>query len=170
MSSAPKSLQSLFAPKTTEMCLRCNGRVYLVEKVGPVNGVVFHKQCFRCKQCGLPLSMRTYFTSPSISKDENKEIYCSKHKPEGEAVRLDIHSLGLKHALSAPKAVDPQNLRHHYIPGQLGPKIDGAAMFIRSAIAGQNARKEYKAPTNMDKHHFPAFVVRKQFFNIFSFL
>ncbi|CAD5112319.1 DgyrCDS1545 [Dimorphilus gyrociliatus] len=159
MSSAPRSLQNLFAPKTTEMCLRCNARVYQVEKVGPVNGVVFHKQCFRCKQCGLPLSMRTYFTAPSFSKDINKEIYCSKHKPEGEAVRLDIHSLGLKHALSAPKAVDPYNLRHHYVPGQLGPKIDGAAMFIRSAIAGQNARKEYKAPTNMDKHHFPAFVM-----------
>jgi len=55
-----------------------------MEKVGPVNEVIFHKQCFKCKQCGQHLSLKTYFTNQDDFGDH--EIYCSKHCPKVYAI------------------------------------------------------------------------------------
>ena len=76
----PKTLRNVFVPPPAEKCTRCGNRVYQVEKVGPVNEVIFHKQCFKCCQCGQRLSLKTYFTNQKDLKDP--EVYCSKHCPK----------------------------------------------------------------------------------------
>ena len=75
----PRSLRKLFVPPPPEKCTRCGDRVYPVEKVGPVNEVIFHKQCFKCVQCGNHLTLKTYFTNQNDFND--REIYCTKHCP-----------------------------------------------------------------------------------------
>jgi len=76
----PKRLRNLFVPPPPQTCTRCKNRVYQVEKVGPVNEVIFHKQCFKCFKCGQHLSLKTYFTNQDDFGD--REIYCSKHCPK----------------------------------------------------------------------------------------
>ena len=76
----PKSLRKLFQPPPPDKCTRCGNRVYQVEKVGPVNEVIFHKQCFKCFKCGQHLSLKTYFTNQENFGD--REIYCNKHCPK----------------------------------------------------------------------------------------
>ena len=39
-------------------CYRCGKRVYPVERVDV--GVLFHRRCFRCRVCGLQLTLRTF--------------------------------------------------------------------------------------------------------------
>ena len=85
-SEAPKTLRKLFEPPQ-DLCQRCNGRVYPVEKVGNINGVTFHKSCFKCSVCSATLSLRTYYTNQDDTKD--KEIYCSKHAPAVTAKGID---------------------------------------------------------------------------------
>jgi len=76
----PKRLKNLFVPPPPDKCTRCNNRVYQMEKIGPVNEVIFHKQCFKCKECGQHLSLKTYFTNQTDFSDP--EVYCSKHCPK----------------------------------------------------------------------------------------
>lgn len=83
--AAPKRLRNLFQPPPPDKCTRCGNRVYQVEKVGPVNEVIFHKQCFKCKECGQHLSLKTYFTNPTDFND--REIYCNKHCPKVRRAR-----------------------------------------------------------------------------------
>lgn len=37
-------------PSYTEACQGCEGKVYPLEKI-TVHGYVFHKSCFKCKEC-----------------------------------------------------------------------------------------------------------------------
>ena len=76
------SLTSLFSQQGTrgaELCQGCGGAVYHAERVGPVNGVVFHRQCFLCCVCRQHLTLRTYFTNQVELTD--KGIYCNGHCP-----------------------------------------------------------------------------------------
>ncbi|KAI8734787.1 hillarin, partial [Biomphalaria glabrata] len=43
-----RRLSTLFMPPNLNLqkCQRCNQTVYQQERVGPVNDVIFHKQCF----------------------------------------------------------------------------------------------------------------------------
>jgi len=84
----PKTLRNLFVPPPPDKCTRCGNRVYQVEKVGPVNEVIFHKQCFKCCQCGQHLSLKTYFTNQDDFSD--REIYCSKHCPKVRQSNLSL--------------------------------------------------------------------------------
>lgn len=76
----PKRLRNIFTPPPPDKCTRCDNRVYQMEKIGPVNEVIFHKQCFKCCQCGQHLTLKTYFTNQDDFGD--REIYCSKHCPK----------------------------------------------------------------------------------------
>ena len=80
MNAPPKTLRNLFVPPPPDKCTRCGNRVYQVEKIGPVNEVIFHKQCFKCCKCGQHLTLRTYFTNQQNFDD--REIYCSKDCPK----------------------------------------------------------------------------------------
>lgn len=70
-----------------DICQRCKSRVYPVEKIGNINGVNFHKGCFKCSVCNATLTLRTYYTNQADAQD--KEIYCSKHTPAFNAVGID---------------------------------------------------------------------------------
>jgi len=88
MSNAPpKRLRGLFVPPPPDKCTRCGNRVYQVEKVGPVNEVIFHKQCFKCCQCEQHLTLKTYFTNQDDFSD--KKIYCNKHCPKVNTPDMD---------------------------------------------------------------------------------
>lgn len=54
-------------------CAKCNKTVYPVEKLTCLDKT-WHKGCFRCEQCNLLLSMKTY-------KGYNKRPYCNTHYP-----------------------------------------------------------------------------------------
>lgn len=58
-----------------EKCVRCTKTVYATEKLSGVD-LVFHKGCFKCKDCAVTLNLRNYFKADG-------DIYCKNHKPSG---------------------------------------------------------------------------------------
>lgn len=82
--------------QTKDPCYRCEKRVYPVERVDI--GVVFHRRCFRCRVCGIQLTLRTFHWDQENSPD----VYCQAHvtKLVGS---IDKDSVGIKSALNAPK-------------------------------------------------------------------
>jgi len=152
---APKSLTALFNPPTSDKCQRCEDRVYQVEKVGPVNGVIFHKQCFKCTKCQQHLTMRTYFTNQIESSD--KEVYCMTHVARGTHAGLDANAIGIRNALDAPKAsVYNEQWRSHHKPVYTGDAIQ-----IKQAVFAQNQFQK-RQKQQYEKHHFPAYVANKK--------
>lgn len=82
-------------PDPINPCYRCYKRTPVSEQVNV--GAVFHKQCFRCRVCGLPLTMQTYHRNDA-NGSADKEVYCKTHvgKPLGQIARerqpLDLES------------------------------------------------------------------------------
>uniref|UniRef100_A0A2C9JDD3 LIM zinc-binding domain-containing protein n=1 Tax=Biomphalaria glabrata TaxID=6526 RepID=A0A2C9JDD3_BIOGL len=62
-------------PAAIDPCYRCNRRVLAQDQVDI--GVLFHKQCFRCRICGLPLTIQTFYRNDANESD--REIYCKTH-------------------------------------------------------------------------------------------
>jgi len=154
---APKSLKQLFVAPVSEKCTRCSQRVYQVEKIGPVNEVIFHKQCFKCCKCDQHLSLKTYFTNQDDFSD--KEIYCNKHCPKISAHGYDGRAMGIRSAMQAPGKGSQLNVQIRGT-GDAAPKIGADAMHIRGAMWAQsNYQRKYI--TKYDKHHFPAYLVNK---------
>ncbi|ESO03432.1 hypothetical protein HELRODRAFT_192035 [Helobdella robusta] len=149
------SLKKIFVPPPSEKCTRCSQRVYQVEKIGPVNEVIFHKQCFRCCRCGQHLTLKTYFTNYTDLTD--KEIYCQKDAPKVSAHGYDASAMGIRSALNVPGVV--QHNLHIRGTGD-APRIGSDALHIRGALSAQSAYQK-KYSTKYDKHHFPAYLVNK---------
>ncbi|KAG5893856.1 hypothetical protein JTB14_002582 [Gonioctena quinquepunctata] len=61
-------------------CARCEKTVYPTEELKCLDKV-WHKQCFKCKDCGMTLNMRSY-------KGFNKEPYCEAHIPKAKATTM----------------------------------------------------------------------------------
>lgn len=91
-------------------CYRCEKTVYPVEKVDV--GVLFHRRCFRCRVCGLQLTLRTFHWD----QDRNPDIYCQVHvsKLVGS---IDKDAMGIRSALNAPKM------------GNMGGQVSGNVKF-----------------------------------------
>lgn len=151
----PKSLKQLFIPPPAEKCTRCDQRVYHVEKIGPVNEVIFHKQCFRCSRCGQHLTLKTYFTNQTDYTD--KEIYCNKDCPKVSTHGYDARAVGIRAAMSVPKG--PQSNVQIRGTGD-APRIGADAMHIRTPMSAQMCYQR-KYSTKYDRHHFPAYLVNK---------
>ncbi len=151
----PKSLSNLFAAPRPEYCQRCSDKVYYAEKVGPVNGVIFHKQCFRCATCQQHLTMKTYFTNQVDIKD--KEVFCGTHTPRGATVGLDANAIGIRGALMVPK-VGMHSYNEQIKSGSQAPLITGQALYISHPLAAQKGLG-YRYKQQHNKHHFPAYVV-----------
>ncbi|XP_045166461.2 nuclear receptor coactivator 6-like [Mercenaria mercenaria] len=96
-----------------DKCYHCMKKVYPMEKLGPVRGVVFHKICFKCKTCNTTLNMKTFFHNQNDSFD--KSVYCKSHQPisTDKGPKLDADSFEIKSALKAPKkgGVTPESER-----------------------------------------------------------
>ena len=150
--SAPQRLRNIFQPAKSDFCQRCGGRVYQMEKVGPVNEVVFHQQCFKCCACAQKLTLRNYFTNSADVNDT--EIYCSKHAPRDAAKGLDASALGIRSALNAQ-----QVSRTPLSSKGATPNVGADAMFINHPV-NQSRYRKHKHMT-YSKHHFPAFLVSR---------
>lgn len=122
---------NLTAPSIScqDPCFRCQTRVYPVEKVDV--GVLFHRRCFRCRDCRLQLSLRTFHWSPGRVQD----IYCAVHLPKLVGT-IDEQAMGIRSALNAPRRAGMPNeqVNHFHYPrrivtenlGQLGAVMHDA--------------------------------------------
>lgn len=54
-----------------DYCAHCDKKVYFVEKL-EMDGLVFHKACFRCGECNTKLTARTYAKASG-------NVYCKAH-------------------------------------------------------------------------------------------
>ena len=64
-------------PDPVDPCYRCYRRIW--DKSQMINiGVLFHKACFRCRICGLPLTLQTYYRNDA-NGSQDKEVYCRTH-------------------------------------------------------------------------------------------
>ncbi|KAK2156530.1 hypothetical protein LSH36_211g04058 [Paralvinella palmiformis] len=155
--SIPRSLKNLFIPDNTR-CQRCGERVYQVEKLGPVNEVIFHRQCFKCYTCNKHLTLRTYFTNPVELRD--KHVYCRVHCPKYTGAGLDSEALGIKAAMASKGAgMNKYNDQVRLASGT--PHFGADALHINHPVAAQyQYQRKYKQ--GLDKHHFPPFLVITQ--------
>eukprot|EP00727_Mastigamoeba_balamuthi_P010915 m51a1_g6446 putative dock6 protein (2019) ;mRNA; r:397671-405125 len=55
-----------------EMCAACASAVYIQERVSPIDGVVFHRNCFRCAHCNKQLQ-------PESFQRVQTSYYCKPH-------------------------------------------------------------------------------------------
>ena len=77
-------------------CIRCDLRVYPTEKVDV--GVHLHRNCFRCKECGLMLSLNN-FVLARVEELGEKDVFCKAHAPKPNKNRLDPEAIGIKMAV-----------------------------------------------------------------------
>lgn len=131
-------------------CLRCAKTVYQMDKVGPLKEFTFyHQNCFKCRECGTKLTLKTYFNSQHSSTD--LEVYCHRHCPKTPAGKLDNQSVGIRAALNAPKVFDPIH-QQQFDANQLlaqqqhqhQPQVDSRALYIKHAVQQTRLQSIYK--------------------------
>ena len=61
---------------SSKICSRCEKTVYPLEELKCLDKL-WHKQCFKCQECGMTLNMKTY-------KGYNKQPYCNAHCPQAK--------------------------------------------------------------------------------------
>jgi cysteine and glycine-rich protein len=81
---------------TRSACARCGKAAYPIESVD-VDGVTWHKACFKCKSCACTLTMSTFVTS-------NGELYCRKDVPKTKAT-VGVSVVGAKSTPVSPARV-----------------------------------------------------------------
>ncbi|XP_048767751.2 hillarin-like [Ostrea edulis] len=86
-----------YSSQNKDTCYRCQKRVYPVERVDV--GVLFHRRCFRCRVCGLQLTLRTFRWQPD---GQPADVYCHGHLPKIVGI-INKDSMGIQSALNAPK-------------------------------------------------------------------
>lgn len=159
-------------------CLRCSKTVYQMDKVGPLKDFTFyHQNCFKCRECGTKLTLKTYFNNQHSGNDQ--EVYCHRHCPKTPAGKLDNQSVGIRAALNAPKVFDPTtnqtNACHQLqqqqqqfgfnlnFDGQFHhsqPQVDASAMHIQHAIGQTKFQAVYKQ-AQVDKNNLSQFLNRR---------
>jgi len=78
---------------TRSACARCGKAAYPIESVD-VDGVTWHKACFKCKSCACTLTLSTFVTS-------NGELYCRKDVPKTKAT-VGVSVVGAKSTPTSP--------------------------------------------------------------------
>lgn len=79
-------------PQNTR-CIRCGDTVYPKELVTPKPGVMFHSGCFKCRECGVKLTLQTYFTNQRDTRDS--DVYCRTHVPRLGPGTVDGNALNI---------------------------------------------------------------------------
>lgn len=151
-----------------DKCYSCMKKVYPMEKLGPVRGVVFHKGCFKCKTCNTSLNIKNFVHNQSDQYD--KSVYCKSHQPLSteKGPKLDADSFEIKSALNAPKkaVVTPESERvpvHKYSYDVTSKEIEHARRApvtdLQSGVKTRNqawskSKREHfnSMPTNLVKH------------------
>lgn len=154
-----------------QRCLRCKKTVYQMDKLGPLKDFTFyHQNCFKCRECGTKLTLKTYFNNQQSSVDQ--EVYCHRHCPKTPAGKLDNHSVGIRAALNAPKVFEANAalacnnllaadgsqmpalvggqsapMSPTLNPGEIGlssPNVDSRALHIQHAVQQTRLQSIYK--------------------------
>ncbi|KAH3887991.1 hypothetical protein DPMN_012012 [Dreissena polymorpha] len=63
--------KTMFRVAQTEKCSACEKTVYAMEKL-EMNGLVYHKNCFKCSHCSSRLTPKTFSMNEGV-------IYCVNH-------------------------------------------------------------------------------------------
>lgn len=82
----------------------------------------------------LLLNMRFYYIwywDVALSRQEDKEVYCSSHVPKPGPGHLDGEAVGIRSALNVPRSA--QFVNDQIRPGGR-PSIDGDALGMKSPI------------------------------------
>lgn len=74
-------------------CTRCGDRVYPKEMVTPKPGVLLHSGCFKCRECGVKLTLQTFFTNQRDTRDT--DVYCRTHVPRLGPGTVDGNALNI---------------------------------------------------------------------------
>ena len=84
-------------PDAIDPCYRCNRRV-LPKDQTKIENLLFHKQCFRCRICGLPLTHKTYHRNSSNNNKNDYDIYCRTHigKNIAQIQRGEVPPMGVE--------------------------------------------------------------------------
>ena len=140
-----------------DKCYKCMKKVYPMEKLGPVRDVVYHKGCFRCKECQTILTLKNFFHNQGDVYDLH--VYCKSHQPVNaiKSPKLDSDSFEIKSALQAPKQgkVIPESERtpvHKYSYDATSRAIEHARKApVADLQAGNKVRN--KAWTKSKREH-----------------
>lgn len=74
-------------------CTRCGDKVYPKEMVTPKPGVLLHSGCFKCRECGVKLTLQTFFTNQRDTRDV--DVYCRTHVPRLGPGTVDGNALSI---------------------------------------------------------------------------
>ncbi|KAH3819662.1 uncharacterized protein LOC127881643 [Dreissena polymorpha] len=150
-----------------DKCYTCLKKVYPMEKLGPVKGVVYHKTCFKCKNCNTNLTLKNFTHSQIDSFDLS--VYCKSHQPlsSEKGTKLDTQSFEIKSALQAPKkdviAGEANKVPvHTYSYDVMCRQIEHARTApVADLKSGVKARSNAWDKTNRDQYtEFPSSVVK----------
>ncbi|KAK0065116.1 hillarin [Biomphalaria pfeifferi] len=133
-----RRLSTLFMPPNLNLqkCQRCNQTVYQQERVGPVNDVIFHKQCFNCCVCKGYLNLKNYWTNQGNNDD--KEVYCQGHAPRIGGSRVDSRAVGIQGAIAAQdnfRKASSKMTELRFQGEQPGYALDHEALGIKAGLA-----------------------------------
>lgn len=144
-----------------DKCYKCMKKVYPMEKLGPVRDVVYHKGCFRCKECQTMLTIKNFFHNQGDSYDLH--VYCKSHQPTtmDKGPKLDSASLEIKAAMNAPKQtkVIPESERtpvHKYSYDVTSREIEHARKApVTDLQAANKVRNKAWTKSKREHEHMP---------------
>ncbi|BFZ08608.1 hypothetical protein BsWGS_11647 [Bradybaena similaris] len=124
-------------PRNKDECMRCNTKVYPMERTGPIKDVVYHKRCFTCASCGTTLNLKNFHHNPNDTDD--LRVFCASHKPKERTNSCDASAVHIRSALTTPK-LDKVN-------GQIRIDRHPSEVLARSghtltSASGQNTKQE----------------------------
>lgn len=129
--AANSNINPMITNPEYELCVRCQNKVYRVDRVGPLKGAFFHKSCLKCVACNTQLTLKTYIHN-QLDPDD-KGVYCNNHVPRTLAGHMDGFSFGIRAALNVPRRDDKFNEQIRSPIGERG-HFDVDAMGIRQAM------------------------------------
>ncbi|CAG5120730.1 unnamed protein product [Candidula unifasciata] len=88
-------------PRNKDDCIRCNTKVYPMERMGPIKDAVYHKRCFTCVSCGTTLNLKNFHHNPNEADDPS--VFCASHRPKERAHSCDTNTMSIRSALTTPK-------------------------------------------------------------------
>ena len=98
-------------PKDT--CFYCRKTVYQKEKMGLINGAMFHKQCFHCSACQTMLTFKNFCQNPNDAED--RRLYCKSHQPVPEQSKGHIDDKRIRDFINKPR-IEPVNINIRGVP------------------------------------------------------
>lgn len=171
-SSIPQLVRRYQMSLYEQRCLRCQKTVYQMDKVGPLKEFTFyHQNCFKCRECGTKLTLKTYFNNQQSSDD--LEVYCHRHCPKTGPGKLDNQAVGIRAALNAPKVFDPLNSANLMLANG-APDASGwplaSSVFIRNGAPNGHANVRLTEAPNVDSKalHIQHAVLQTKLQNIYK--